>query len=65
MALPLFFFNSGGHLLSRVPAVSSASRGLTLVFGMGTGVPPGRIATGILFRCPLATGQQYDPYFFP
>ena len=61
----ILFSNSGGHLLSRVPAVSSASRGLTLVFGMGTGVPPGRIATGILFRCPLATGQQYDPYFFP
>ena len=37
---------SGGHLLSHTvsSAVPSASRGLTVVFGMGTGVPPGRIA---------------------
>ena len=38
---------SGTHLLSHaVPSVvSSAVRGLTIVFGMGTGVSPKRIAT--------------------
>ena len=62
----LFFFCSGSRLLSHaVPSiVSSAARVLTIVFGMGTGVPPGRIATGCfpfsaimachLFRAPRA-----------
>ena len=38
----------GSHLLSHaVPSiVPSAAQGLTIVFGMGTGVSPGRIATG-------------------
>ena len=38
--------NSGGHLLSRTvsSAVPSAGRVLTVVFGMGTGVAPDRIA---------------------
>ena len=38
--------NPGGHLLSRTvsSAVPSAGRVLTVVFGMGTGVSPGRIA---------------------
>ena len=42
-----FLFCSGSHLLSRAVAgtVSSAVRGLTFVFGMCTGVSPGRIAT--------------------
>ena len=42
-----FFFKSGGHLLSHTvsSAVPSAARVLTFVFGMGTGVSPGRIAT--------------------
>ena len=31
--------------LPRACAVPSASRGLTIVFGMGTGMSPGRIAT--------------------
>ena len=46
--LSLFpFLDSGGHLLSHtVPsAVPSAARALTFVFGMGTRVSPGRIAT--------------------
>ena len=40
-------FCSGGHLLSHTvsSAVPSAVRVLTIVFGMGTGVSPGRIAT--------------------
>ena len=40
------FYSSGGHLLSRTvsSAVPSAGRVLTVVFGMGTGVAPGRIA---------------------
>ena len=44
------FLDSGSHLLSHAVSsiVSSASQGLTFVFGMGTGVSPGRIATGIL-----------------
>ena len=42
---------SGTHLLSHaVPSVvSSAVRGLTIVFGMGTGVSPGRIGTRNLY----------------
>ena len=46
--LPLFFsFKFGGHLLSHTvsSAVPSAVQVLTIVFGMGTGVTPGRIAT--------------------
>ena len=44
--LMMFLINSGGHLLSRTvsSAVPSAGRVLTVVFGMGTGVSPGRIA---------------------
>ena len=44
---PLFSFKFGGHLLSHTvsSAVPSAVRVLTIVFGMGTGVAPGRIAT--------------------
>ena len=39
---------SGSLLLSHTVAsiVSSAAQGLTIVFGMGTGVTPRRIATG-------------------
>ena len=42
------FLNSGARLLSQTvsSSVPSAARGLTVVFGMGTGVPPGRIGTG-------------------
>ena len=52
----------GSHLLSHaVPSiVPSAAQGLTIVFGMGTGVSPGRIATGnALF---LTTEQQNNLY---
>ena len=44
----LFFSWSGGHLLSHIVsnAVPSAAWVLTVVFGMGTGVSPKRIATG-------------------
>ena len=46
--LNAFFFNSGSHLLSRAVSskVPSAAWVLTIVFGMGTGVTPRRIATG-------------------
>ena len=48
---------SGGHLLSRTvsSAVPSAVRVLTVVFGMGTGVTPGRIAAR--FFQPLIAEQ--------
>ena len=41
-------YNSGSHLLSHTvsSAVPSAAWVLTIVFGMGTGVSPKRIATG-------------------
>ena len=41
------FFRFGGHLLSRTVSseVPSAAQVLTIVFGMGTGVSPRRIAT--------------------
>ncbi len=43
-------FNSGIRLLSHTVSsiVSSAALVLTIVFGMGTGVSPGRIDTGKL-----------------
>ena len=45
----LFSIVFGGHLLSHAVSsiVPSAARVLTIVFGMGTGVSPGRIATEI------------------
>ena len=49
------FFWSGGHLLSHIVsnAVPSAVWVLTVVFGMGTGVSPKRIATRnlLLYNC--------------
>ena len=47
---------SGSHLASHVVSnvVLSAAPGLTVVFGMGTGVTPGRITTGSL-SCHLDT----------
>ena len=47
---------SGSHLASHVVSnvVLSAAPGLTVVFGMGTGVTPGRITTGS-FSCLLDT----------
>ena len=44
------FYKSGSHLLSHAVSsiVPSAVWGLTIVFGMGTGVTPTRIATGNL-----------------
>ena len=44
---------SGTRLLFHTVAsiVPSAVRGLTIVFGMGTGVTPARIGTGNLFFC--------------
>ena len=49
--ISLFSFQSGSHLLSHTVSsiVSSAAQVLTIVFGMRTGVSPGRIATGISF----------------
>ena len=68
---PIFFFKFGGHLLSHTvtSAVPSAALVLTIVFGMGTGVSPKRIATSssypvletaksIPFRYSLITKQQ-------
>ncbi len=43
---------SGGHLLSHARGVvPSAACGLTIVFGMGTGMTPRRIATGTSRAC--------------
>ena len=55
-----FFWGSGSHLLSHTvsSAVPSASWVLTVVFGMGTGVSPRRIAAGsIRYQCYLITQQ--------
>ena len=43
-----FFKEPGSHLLSHAVSsiVPSAAQVLTIVFGMGTGVSPERIATG-------------------
>ena len=46
------FCRSGSHLLSHTVSsiVPSAAQVLTIVFGMGTGVTPKRIATGNVIR---------------
>ena len=46
--LQLLLKEPGSHLLSHAVSsiVPSAAQVLTIVFGMGTGVSPGRIATG-------------------
>ena len=56
--LRLIFFGPGSHLSSHTVAsiVLSAVLVLTVVFGMGTGVSPKRIATGN-FLMPLASKQ--------
>ena len=59
----------GSHLSSHAVSsiVFSAVRVLTVVFGMGTGVSPGRIATkcfSLFSVITLITGQQNNPYFF-
>ena len=56
------FFYSGSHLLSHAVSsiVPSAVRGLTIVFGMGTGVTPGRIGTGNILLS-LITKQYIQP----
>ncbi len=68
----LFFSCSGSRLLSRTVsgAVPSAVRAFTGVFGMGTCVSPGRIATRIFLPlngiCPpdsnLSLGQKFVPW---
>ena len=61
------FKEPGSHLLSHAVSsiVPSASWVLTIVFGMGTGVSPRRIATGKLVTNLLIT-KQYNqfPYLF-
>ena len=55
---------SGSRLLSRaVPStVPSAARALTFVFGVGTRVPPGRIAARLLPHMhPLRTWTAMQP----
>ena len=58
---------SGTHLLSHaVPSVvSSAVRGLTIVFGMGTGVSPGRIGTRNLYSNVLQLRKLRFRNFVP
>ena len=59
---PVISRDAGGHLLSHTVSsvVPSAAQVLTIVFGMGTGVTPARIATSKIC-CPLATQQQSEP----
>ena len=53
------FKGSGSHLLSHAVSsiVSSAASVLTIVFGMGTGVSPKRIATGIFVLLIVSAGN--------
>ena len=57
---------SGNHLFSRIVSntVPSADMVFTVVFGMGTGVTPYRIATGNiwLFGCFTTLVQETSPY---
>ena len=59
------FFCSGSHLLSHaVPGiVPSAARVLTVVFGMDTGVSPGRIATRFLHDVKAFAALPSDTAF--
>ena len=52
----LYIKMSGSHLLSHAVAriVPSAVKVLTVVFGMGTGVSPSRIATGQFYHYNLS-----------
>ena len=52
---------SGSRLLSHAVSsiVPSAVQGLTVVFGMGTGVPPARIAAGCLLSMRLSSGLRF------
>ena len=61
------FLISGSHLLSHTvsSAVPSAVPALTFVFGMGTGVAPGRIATGYLFYSYLGNSTVLQPLLLP
>ena len=54
---------SGSHLLSHIVSniVPSAGWGLTIVFGMGTGVSPRRIATGKIFFFRGGTPSYLPP----
>ena len=58
---------SGSHLLSQVVSnqVSSAVLVLTIVFGMGTGVSPKRIATGSILLFPKLPLSQALPARVP
>ena len=64
---PIFFFCFGGHLLSHTvsSAVPSAAQVLTIVFGMGTGVSPKRIATGSILLFPKLPLSQALPARVP
>ena len=57
---------SGGHLLSHTvsSAVPSAVQVLTIVFGMGTGVSPERIATRYIQLSFDNLTINNNPYFF-
>ena len=61
--LVFFFYKSGSHLLSHIVSniVPSAAWVLTIVFGMGTGVTPRRIATGIFSICPKQINSNTTP----
>ena len=63
----LFFSWSGGHLLSHIVsnAVPSAAWVLTVVFGMGTGVSPKRIGTGILYEVLFLITPQWNTHLLP
>ena len=61
--------SSGTHLLSHAVSsvVTSAVRGLTIVFGMGTGVSPGRIGTRNLYLSisQRSHSETHVPSFMP
>ena len=53
---------SGSHLLSHAVAriVPSAVKVLTVVFGMGTGVSPSRIATRQIYCCEIPQSNCFE-----
>ena len=61
-----FFFCSGGHLLSHAVSsiVPSAVQVLTVVFGMGTGVSPARIAARSSSHHLITQQRDTFLYFF-
>ena len=62
--MSFLFLKSGAHLFSHAVTsiVPSAAKGLTVVFGMGTGVSPPRLDTGYSSPHNQRSDSTHNPY---